>query len=376
MKPSRIKDMLDIAMQARKANKTFIPNFAGAAGIGKSEICQGWVNDRKKTNPKFQFIDLRVAYLEAPDFIGYPGETKDAQGVMRTSHRLPEFWPTDPDSQGLILFEEPNRGTTAVMNCLMQILTDRKVHNYSLPKGWIMAAAINPDSPEYDVQAMDQALRDRFVTFEVEYDHNSFVEFMEQNKYDPKIQAFVKSGAWVYKDSSSLAKGAMYIAPRTWSRVNAAHAAGALEDRQVHYAICQAVLGKDIGGEFWKFCHDDAPVMANDLINNKDAALKKLKQHTKTGHYQGDKVSVTVESIIANYGGTKDTNDKGEKLVSEEIMVEVARIIPSDQAVALIRGCGIKSHNGNITNFFKDFTKKYPELLDILKSNIKLSGNK
>jgi hypothetical protein len=372
MKPSRILDVLDLAFSARKAKKNLVPLFAGAAGIGKSQMCQAWVDKQRKRNPNFGFLDFRIAYMEAPDLIGITDVVTDESGVKRSAHLLPDFWPTNPESEGLILLEEPNRGTTAVMNCLMQILTDRTVHKYKLPDGWIIASCINPDSAEYDVQTMDVALKNRFVTFDVEYDHNNFIEYMESNSWCQHIQYFVKSGTWSYKDAGSIAKDSVYVAPRTWAQLNAAHAAGALEDKQMHRQIATAILGKDIGGEFWKFVHDDAPVTASDLIKSKSKALKKLKEQSKPEQYQGDKIAVTVDSIIAAYGGREAKEDQ----VSEEVMVEVAKIISSDQAVNLIKSCGLKSHSGNITDFFKEFSQKYPDLLAILKANIKLSNTK
>jgi len=372
MKPSRILEVLDLAWAARKAGKDFVPLFAGAAGIGKSQLCQSWVKQQRKRNPKFGFLDFRIAYMEAPDLIGITDIVNDSSGGKRSAHLLPDFWPTNPESEGLILLEEPNRGTTAVMNCLMQILTDRTVHKYKLPDGWIIASCINPDSAEYDVQAMDTALKNRFVTFEVEYDHNNFVEFMESSSWCQHIQYFVKSGTWTYKDANSIAKDSVYVAPRTWAQLNAAHSAGAMEDKQLHRQIATSILGKDIGSEFWKFVHDDAPVTAHDLIKSKNKSLKKLKEQSKPEQYQGDKIAVTVDSIVKAYGGKAPKEDE----ISEELMVEVAKIISSDQAVNLIKNCGLKSHGGNITDFFKDFSLRYPELLTILKANIKLSNTK
>ncbi len=372
MKPSRIHEVLDLVFQARKVGKNLNPLFAGAAGIGKSEICQQWVKEQQKRNKNFGFIDLRVAYLEAPDFVGFPGEHVDSDGRVRTSHRLPEFWPTNPESEGLLLLEEPNRGTTAVMNCLMQILTDRKVHNYTLPEGWIIAAAINPDSAEYDVNSLDTALKNRFAIFEVEYDHNTFVSFMEEKEWCSHIQYFVKSGTWTYKDAGTVAKDGVYISPRTWAQLNAAHKAGAVDNKQLHRIIASSILGKDVGNEFWKFVHDDAPVTARDILTSKKKSLTKLKEQSRPDAYQGDKIAVTVESIIKEYGGLS----AAEGQIDEETMVEVAKIISSDQAVNLLKGCGLKSPNGNITDFFKEFCKRHPELVDVLKSNIKLSNTK
>ena len=150
MKPTRIMDVLDLAYEARKQGRTFIPIFTGAAGIGKSQICQLWVEKHKKTNKNFGFIDLRSALLEGPDVIGRPKESTDHTGRIRTTYALPDFWPTE--GEGLILLEEINRAPTMVTNCFMQLLTDRMVKDYKLPDGWIIAAAINPDSAEFDVK--------------------------------------------------------------------------------------------------------------------------------------------------------------------------------------------------------------------------------
>lgn len=372
MKPSRIFQVLDLALEARKAGKNFNPLFAGAAGIGKSQICQKWAEDQRSRNPNFGFIDLRAAYLEAPDFIGFPGEEKDENGIIRTSHRLPEFWPTDENSEGLLLLEEPNRGTTAVMNCLMQLLTDRKVHNYTLPKGWIIAGAINPDSAEYDTNSMDTALKNRFVVFDVEYDHNAFVSYISESNWCEHIVYFIKSGIWVYKEASSISEDGVYISPRTWEQINAAHLGGSLQDPQFHRIISTSILGKDIGNEFWSFIHDDSPVTAQDIIKDKEAAFEKLKKQCQTENYQGDKIEMTVQSIIKHYGGT---NAK-ENEISEDQMAEVAKIIWSDQAMELIKACGLKAHDGNIKSFFEEFCSRHKDLISILKSNIKINSSK
>jgi len=308
--------------------------------------------------------------------IGFPKEIQ-INDRWRTIHALPGFWPTE--GEGLILLEEPNRGTTGVMNCLMQLLTDRKVgHDYTLPEGWVIAACINPDSAEYDVNSMDTALMDRFEPFTIDYDHNTFVSYIEGRGWVDEIVRYIKSGAWIYKSSDKIAKDGKYISPRTWSKMNAAMLSGAaVKGQSFHRTICHSVLGKHIGNEFWKTCWDDAPVTAQDLLNNEKAALAKLTKqckHGKNSNYEGDKVAVTVESIIANYGGRNDAEvqECPPDKINEELMAKVALIIPKDQAINLIRDCGYKVHNGQITSFFKHFVERHKDLIDIMRSNIRI----
>ncbi len=369
MKPSNIFPVLDLSYKARQQGRVINPMFTGEAGLGKSEITQAWVKKQRERNPNFGFLDLRIAYMEAPDLIGFPSESVDKNGVARTKHLLPDFWPTE--GEGLILFEEPNRGTTGVMNCLMQALTDMKIHQYELPPGWMFAACINPDSSEYDVNTMDAALKDRFVEFEVEFDHMAFVDYIEAAQWHESVRMFVSSGIWTYKDTKSIGKDGKYISPRTWSKVNAAEMAGLNTSRQLHRLTVSSILGKDIGNEYHKFCYDSAPVTANDLLKDKAAALKRLKAQSDPSTYQGDMIAATVESIEKQYGGL--AKDCKADQISEDIMAEVAHIIPSDHAVNLIKQCGYKQSKGQITNFFKDFTKRHPTLINVLKANIQIS---
>ena len=136
MTPETIFEILDVAMQIRKNGDVFNPLFVGPPGVGKSQIVQQWA---KKNN--LPFIDLRAAYLEAPDLIGFPSIETKSNNKKVTVHNIPEFWPEE-GTTGVMLLEEPNRGTTSVLNTFMQLLTDRKVHKYTLPEGWIIVGCI------------------------------------------------------------------------------------------------------------------------------------------------------------------------------------------------------------------------------------------
>ena len=372
MRPWQIPAILDLAAEARKQDKPFIPLFVSEAGLGKSALCKTWVQQRREYNPNFLFIDLRIAYMEQPDLIGLPKEVQ-IDSVWRTTHCIPELWPLNDDAEGLLLFEEPNRGTTGVMNCMMQILTDRVVHKVKIPKGIIIAGCINPDSASYDVSNMDAALKNRFEIFDVEYDAISFMEYMEKAGWQEDIQQFVASGAWLYKKPSKIEEGGVYISPRTWEKVNAALCTGVKKDRMMHRLIMTSILGKHIGNDFHIFSYEESPVTAADLIKNPAEALERL---TKQSHkddkntYQGGMVATTIESIVKHYGGPKAECPPDQ--VCEELMAEVAKIIPADHAINLIKQCGFKQTKGRVQEYFKTFKTKYPELIHVLKDNLKI----
>jgi len=371
MKPSHITSIMDTALEARKLGQVFTPLFTGEAGLGKSQIVQQWVKKQRERNPNFGFVDLRIAYMEAPDLIGLPETETGPDGAKITSHYQPDFLPREMASEGLLLLEEPNRATTGMMNCLMQLLTDRKIHKYTLPEGWVIAGCINPDSSEYDVNTMDTALKDRFEEFEVEYDPLSFLEFMDSQNWNESVQRFVGDGIWIYKTSKELGQGGKYISPRTWSKVQAAEVSGVRKNRNLHRIVVNSILGKDIGNEYHKYCYDQAPVTASDLIKDPKAALAKLKEHSHPDTYKGDMVAATIDSIIKAYGGAK--KDCKADQIDEELMADVAKIIPADLAVQLLKGCGFKVTKGKMSDFFNDFVKRHPDLINVLKANLKLA---
>jgi hypothetical protein len=378
MNPEKIFEVLDLAKETRRMKKVFNPMFVGEAGIGKSEIIQQWVAKQREEDP-----DLRIAYYEGPDFVGYPHEYKDEDGLTRMGHSLPHIWPTK--GSGLLLLEEPNRGNQMIQNCLMQLTdSNRKVGpTYQLPEGWIIAAALNPEGAKYDVNNMDTALKNRFEEFEVDFNYQSFLTYIETTGWHRNVINFVKAG-WVYKKPDGIGKEGKYVSPRTLDRLNSIELAGASsspDKRNSHYVVALSILGKHLGNEYWKSCWDDAPVTALDILNDKEAAMKKLKDSMKTGNYAGDKISLTIDSIVEKFGGwyegrKKDGKDwpHEEGTIDEATMAEVAQLVPSDLAINLIKGAAMKQQKGNIGEFFKEFTLRHPKCVALMRDNIKLSS--
>jgi MoxR-like ATPase len=318
--PAKIHSVLDLALRARKKGKVLNPLFVGDAGLGKSSIIQQWCR-----NNELPFIDLRGAYLEAPDMIGFPSVSEHA-GRQITKHNLPEFWPHE--GAGVILLEEPNRATTAVMNTFMQLLTDRKIHNYEVPSGWIIVGAINPENENYDVNTMDTALKNRFMTLEVEYDRKSFVEYMKKNKWDLSVIQFVESGTWTYTKPEALANGAKLISPRTMEQLNTVVIAGV--EPEDEFMVYESILGKAVGKAFYAFRNNERPVLYKDLKANLKDSIKRLEVFANPKNYKNSQISITISDLIENREDLR--NDKDDLIVSQ-----VALVLPVDQGLSLIK---------------------------------------
>lgn len=322
MKPSQIHNILDLARVIRKQGRKWNPLFTGAPGLGKSEIVQEWCR-----NKGLPFVDLRLALLEAPDLTGFP-QIQEVNGRARTINALPEFWPDEMSApEGVLLLEEPNRGQTSVMNAIMQLLTDRKVGKYTLPPGWIIVGCINPEGGGCDVNTMDDALKDRFEPFTVNYDKLTFVDYMKEQEWDNRLILFVENSLWSYvaPEDVGTSTGNKYISPRTMSKVNAALKADIPEDIQLE--VFSAEFGDNVGKAFYSFLHNESPVTFHDITKNKRSALKRLEKFADPNNCKNGHLAITEQSIIED--GLN---------IDDALLVDILMVLPAEKAVSLVKG--------------------------------------
>lgn len=341
IKPIEIKKVLDTARKIRQINGNFTPCFSGDSGIGKSKVVQAWV---KEQGPDFKLIDLRLAYMEGPDMVGMPSHVV-VDGQHITIHALPDFLPKN--GEGLLFFEEPNRAHESVMNTLMQILTDRKIHNYTLPEGYVMAAAINPEG-SYSVNNLDPAMRNRFAMFEVKYDHNSFVQYMKNSEFDSRLVAFADSGLWVYKSIDEIGDNGHYISPRSYELANQILKVNT--DTEMEYNLITSVFGKAVASDFIKFINEIKPVLFEDFIKDKKDAFKRLQKCVSNKEYKGDLISSTVNSL-------GDAFIDGKCDIA--LVLEVANCLDKDQAANLTLRCLMKLSETEIEELFSKSKESY-----------------
>lgn len=364
MKPSRIFDLMNMAVKAREKGLNFTPCFVGPAGVGKSEVVKSWVKEVQKTDPDFKIFDRRCAYLESPDFVGYPNPITTESGDKVTEFFVPSLWPRE--GRGLLLLEEVNRANTSVMNCLMQLLTDRKINDYTLPEGWIIASCINPENSSYDVNTMDAALKDRFEIFQVDYDHKDFVTYMREANWAASVINFVDSANWKFVAPENIADGAKYISPRTWSKINAAEQVGYVDD-SLRLDLYTSILGHNVGKHFYQFACADAPVTFEEIVSKatRKGAIKRLSKHCDTKKYQADKVSITVTDIVDAVCTRKQPLDR-------EILAEILDTLSADQGVVLIRELSYGTQDKTLTeSLFKDFPSLKKKFADTFEELVK-----
>ena len=203
MKPTRLKNVLENLLSQRWSAFVW-----GPPGIGKSAIVRA-VADQAK----IPVIDLRASLLDPTDLRGIPAIV-NGQAVWCP----PSFLPTPKDKPGVLFLDEINAAPPLVQAGLYQLVLDRRVGEYELPKGWWIVAAGNRQQDRAVTFRMSSALANRFVHINLDIDVDDWRTWAISKGIDPLIVSFIgfrPALLWEAPDES-----AAFATPRSWEMLS------------------------------------------------------------------------------------------------------------------------------------------------------------
>ncbi|MBA3026751.1 MAG: AAA family ATPase [Sulfurimonas sp.] len=139
----------------------------GSPGIGKSYI----VADVAKKKG-LELVDVRLSQMDPVDLRGVPS-IKDEQTVWMP----PVFFPKDKNSSGILFLDELNSAPPSVQAAIYQLVLNRQMGEYELPKGWRIICAGNRVSDRGVVFRLPSPLVNRMVHLHVEARFDDFKLF-------------------------------------------------------------------------------------------------------------------------------------------------------------------------------------------------------
>ena len=201
----------DVTKSLRALVSKKVPTFLwGAPGIGKSSIVKAIAKESG-----IDFIDLRLVLMDPTDLIGIPFYDKEAHAALWAP---PAFLPRE--GEGILFLDELNSAAPAVQSSAYQLILDRRVGEYELPKGWAIVAAGNRDGDRGVTYRMPAPMANRFVHFELEVNLEDWREWAYQNHIDSRIIAYLsyKNEHLFTFDATALQKS--FATPRSWEYVH------------------------------------------------------------------------------------------------------------------------------------------------------------
>jgi hypothetical protein len=198
------------AMKAiRKAIQTRRPTFLwGPPGIGKSDVVKQIGEQAGR-----EVIDVRLALWEPTDIKGIPYYNAD-QGKMVWAP--PSELPTDPESTAIIFLDELNSAPPAVQAAAYQLILNRAVGTYKLPKGVDLVAAGNREGDRGVTYRMPAPLANRFLHLEAKVDFDDFQEWAVMNAVHPEVVGYVGFAKQDLYDFDPKSPSKAFATPRSW----------------------------------------------------------------------------------------------------------------------------------------------------------------
>ena len=268
--------------------------IAGPPGIGKSDVVAEVA--RSQGRP---LIDIRLALLEATDLRGLPHlaeiTIRDAEGnVVKNEFDVPLTekafaWssptdlPTDPNSRALVFFDEMSSAPPSVQAATYQLILNRRIGSYVLPKDVVIVAAGNRVKDKGVAYNMPTPLANRFIHTTLAVDFDEWQEWAMQNHIHPLVVGYLSFQPADLFDFDPRRESLAFATPRSWSFVSELlYEPGTYEDTDLPADILgnliKGTVGEGIGIKFATYCKQATNLpRARDILDGKVTKLN-LKQ--------------------------------------------------------------------------------------------------
>ncbi len=239
-----------------------IPTFIwGNPGVGKSSLVQQ-IADLKD----MRFIDLRLSLLDPTDLRGIPFfESEEKKAVWAKPEFLPD---TESEDFGILFLDEINSAPPTIQAAAYQLILDRKIGEYTLPKNYSIIAAGNYESDRGVTYRMPTPLANRFVHLNFDLDFESWKLWAYENDIDKRIISYLsyKPGDLFMFDPKSALKS--FATPRSWKFVD--DILRSKLDEKLLENVISGAIGDETAKEFLNYSRvmDELPDIKQILEGN------------------------------------------------------------------------------------------------------------
>ncbi|WP_075878608.1 ATP-binding protein [Vreelandella massiliensis] len=230
----------------------------GAPGVGKSAIVRKVAEEQG-----IGFIDIRLAQREPVDLRGLPVPDNE-RGVV--DWLLAGEWPRDPNSRGILLFDELTAADRSLQVAAYELILDRRLGDlYRLPPGWLVVAAGNRLEDRAVAQTFSSALANRFCHLNLTPDLDNWTRWARSEGLHPEVIAFLRfRPECFFSMEGAVEQG--WPSPRSWARVAQSLRQADSLPADVQALIVHGLVGEGAGTEFlafrdWALKLPDIPAM-------------------------------------------------------------------------------------------------------------------
>jgi hypothetical protein len=263
-----------------------------APGRGKSENTAALIHTMAaKTGQSWGFATMFLATMTPSDLLGYMVPGVDNKGRRVSEFTMPPWMRTvdgghvEDYERGILFLDEYGQGEADVKRASAELLLNRRLGPWQLPKGWSVMAASNRQGDRSGVTKGFDFVINRRVEVHIKDDIVSWEEWALNNKVDPLLVTFASQNIPIVFADGVPDKQGPWCTPRSLVMT------GKLLDGLRHKDVTPD--GSIMLGEFPT--SDLAINLASGMMG--DAATRQLFAMIKLQH-----ALPSIEEIVANPG--------------------------------------------------------------------------
>lgn len=236
---SAAKEMLQVAFSQK------LPVFLwGQPGVGKSDLIAQIANEQNR-----KVVDMRLLLCDPTDIKGIPYYDTDSRSMKMAP---PAELPKDDGvfSDAILFLDEMNAAPPAVQAAAYQLILNRRVGEYHLPKDVDIVAAGNRESDKGVTFRMPTPLANRFVHIDVEVNFDDWQKWAILNNIHPDVVGFLSHGKQHLNNFDPSSPDKAFATPRTWAFVSRlCHNGNKLSDVNFRRMVA-GTIGSGLAGSF------------------------------------------------------------------------------------------------------------------------------
>ncbi len=253
------------------------------------------------------YIGLYAAAMEGPDFMGLPDKDRE-KGITR--YLAPQFLPTKQavgegiyPEKGILVLEEINRVPSDTVSVLYPLLLEKKINGHDIAEGWSIGITMNPDTMNYLVNSLDDAMLDRFISMEITADIDDYIEYSIKNSPNDEVLSYLSACpdmllvARKAADSTALSK---CPTPRGWTKVQELLNRCNLEDRLMRELVA-GIVGPQAAAAFYGYRNNRDVILPSvkRILEDYEGARKDIRGLAASNHI--DILNYTLKRVVVSF---------------------------------------------------------------------------
>ncbi len=208
MRPAQLAIVLDREFSSTHKGHHTPVMLWGPPGVGKSQIVA-----QVAAKHNAPVIDIRLSQMEPSDLRGIPFRVGN-----HVEWAIPALLPDAErhGTTGILFLDEITSAPPSVSAAAYQLILDRRLGEYQVPKQWAIIAAGNRQGDRGVTYTMPAPLANRFSHFDFDVHLDDWVAWAYQNSIDESIIAFLRFRPELLFDFDPAHNPVAFPSPRSW----------------------------------------------------------------------------------------------------------------------------------------------------------------